>query len=404
MKVEQREIEDQVDAAKEQEDADKIWAQQQLSWKAHRDQINKRLQMLQKNLQLRVVGGDAELLQLSKMSAFMQTFTELDQIMDQVPPQMFEEILMSSWDLRDPSQFSLKMWYTRQLQEIMPKLRDLKEQLMQEMSEISASSKRKFEEMDSNPEIFSKIGIAKMSKLGALSLGAAGVCGMAVLSQMPVQTQLPIYAAAGLGLKICEMVGQEQMQVKIHRQMQVEMFEQTHQMQEINEQIKHDMAKVSELLSFQMQSLKVIEFGINKAGGNKIRQGMKVVEKLSYLEMRMMNVTLDDPEVIRQIGQGLEGASDAEQMVEDIAKIGELWISARVRCQDIAPKMLRAQWAKMVQEAVDTQIKTINGKLEEIKAKDGKIADMEYWEKQMSEIDKVSKKSWAEVLKRLADP
>ena len=134
------------------------------------------------------------------------------------------------------------------------------------------------------------------------------------------------------------------------------------------------------------------------------RQGMQGIQKLSYLKMRMTSVTPNDPEVIRQIGQGLEGASDAEQMVEDIAKIGELWISARVRCQDIAPKMLRAQWAKMVQEAVHTQVKTINGHLEEIIAKDGKIADLEYWEKQMSEIDKVSKKSWAEVLKRLADP
>ena len=68
----------------------------------------------------------------------------------------------------------------------------------------------------------------------------------------------------------------------------------------------------------QMCSQFSSEFTHTFPGGNVIRSFMKIVEKLSYIEIRMMHMLFDDREAQRQIAQILESQTDLKKMTEQV--------------------------------------------------------------------------------------
>ena len=105
-------------------------------------------------------------------------------------------------------------------------------------------------------------------------------------------------------------------------------------------QIKH-LQQVSELkilVGALLTSSKLQEFTATSAGGNIIRSFMRLSEKLAYIEARFMNVTMDEPDAMRQVLQSLNGSADFEQMVKSVSAVTELWVSARQRFGELPHK------------------------------------------------------------------
>jgi len=183
---------------------------------------------------------------------------------------------------------------------------------------------------------------SKMQKM--LEIGAVVGFG-AVYGQMPPEIQMGIMAAgaAGYALKMSSDSKTKQLQQK--KQIKMQQLH-TFKMQEIS---KNENELLMEMIK-EIQDVKILagqialkmsglEFSLTYPAGSQIRSQMKQVEKLGYIEIRMMLLTLDQWECRRRLEQEVQAQTDLKKLTSAAKKIAEEFISARYRFKDV-PKVL----------------------------------------------------------------
>ncbi len=79
-------------------------------------------------------------------------------------------------------------------------------------------------------------------------------------------------------------------------------------------------------------------FSCTSAGGNVIKVAMKNVEKLSYIESRIMQFFWEDAEIKRHIAQVLTDWTNSEARLSDqLGSLKESWLAAKARVGDVPP-------------------------------------------------------------------
>ena len=130
---------------------------------------------------------------------------------------------------------------------------------------------------------------------------------------------------------------------------------------------------------------------------------MKVVEKLSYLEIRFMNLLLDAHEAQRRLCSDLADCCSFTQMKEAGKKIGNEFLSARLRFKDhvkIDMKIIQVQWQEIADGAAKDQIDNTLAKIESFSVEDGKASEMAMWSSWKEMLEAFLKIDWQQEIER----
>ncbi len=99
--------------------------------------------------------------------------------------------------------------------------------------------------------------------------------------------------------------------------------------------------------------------------GNQLAVTMKVVEKLAYIESRIMAFFWEDSEISRQMANFLSSWTSSErQLKASIDHLRDTWSQARSRLGDLRAEDRQPKWAKLVDEAIDKELDSISSWLE----------------------------------------
>ena len=138
--------------------------------------------------------------------------------------------------------------------------------------------------------------------------------------------------------------------------------------------------------------------------GGLLRNSMKQVEKMAYLEIRMMLLTLDALKATRRLGQDLEAATDFEEMKHQGIKICNEFISARLRFRDV-PKVsmtqIQADWEKVARDAAECNIDVADKELEKLNSLQSvDPSQITAWTTWKEEINKLKQICWPNEIER----
>ena len=349
-----------------------------------------------------------ELVEISQIqSGGPKEFVEMAEKM-QLTPCELQEIGVPDglFSFNDPAPAARKLHMMEMLSKIEPKLAQLENQMktkkifcntqVADMKEkiLKIQQEMKKEEM--------QIQEPKMLQMvGGLAVGAA------VLAQMPmkVQSAVAIAGFAGGCFKIYEKMGQmaqmgEKMTEKIMKKLELEMLkvrEQQAAEKELQLQIFKEISEMKIFMADVMMKIGSQEFCMTLPGGNQVRSFMKVVEKLSYLEIRFMNLLLDSHEAKRKLGQDLEKAMSFTQMKTSGIQIADEFISARLRFKDhlkIDMKIILGQWKEIADGAAKEQILEADRQIDWLKKEDGKASEMQMWQSWREQIVQFQEIAW----------
>ncbi len=117
-----------------------------------------------------------------------------------------------------------------------------------------------------------------------------------------------------------------------------------------------------EMLQMKMwQEINHICFSCTNAGGNLLSVSMKQVEKLAYIEGRIMMFWWEDSEISRHISTILGSWSRSEAQIKDgLANLKESWNAARNRLGDLAARDRDAKWQALVESCVEKELEEIS--------------------------------------------
>ena len=146
------------------------------------------------------------------------------------------------------------------------------------------------------------------------------------------------------------------------------------------------------------------DFSQTFPAGNLIRSQMKAVEKLSYLEIRFMNLLLDAHEARGKLSQHLDLCLDLPEMKIQAEQICEEFMSARLRFKDhlkVGIAWTQSSWNDVADGSADDCIsmteKTIQ-ELQQLHAQEGEITKWTSW---IAEVEAIKEVSWADEIDRL---
>ena len=132
---------------------------------------------------------------------------------------------------------------------------------------------------------------------------------------------------------------------------------------------------------------------------------MKVVEKVSYVEARVMNLVLDEHEAIRHISQVLHTADSTEMMATQVEQIGELWVSARQRTKDTPGERLVSDCKKIVKCAVEYEMQACEAKVAEFETTTQPPEELrksvKYYKLCIQSLNEILEIDWAQRIHRL---
>ena len=359
---------------------------------------------------------------------------EIDQICQGMPAGL-ADLKMESWEqseagfeggafsFNDPDVRSRKIWVLEQMTKIekkleIPKLHKMEQvgEIQQQMKQLHLEGLKICEEAKKMQEMVKKVPRSDGKFQKVLKMSAAVAFG-AVVAQMPLKMQVAVgfAATAALFVKMQEKMEQiSEIGEKIF--MKMDMIEMKMQMAENgNQQISNKNLEMMHEIVHQLGDLKVLsggslvsslskEFGMTFPGGNVIRSFMKLVEKISYCEIRMMHLVLDGREAQRQVGQKLEGETDFKKMLASVVEIGEIYVSARIRFRDhikIDMSQIKAQWQIIVEAAGKVQIATAEKQISEMnKSPDAKASHADCWKMNKESVEKIMKMDWESEIDR----
>ncbi len=119
-------------------------------------------------------------------------------------------------------------------------------------------------------------------------------------------------------------------------------------------------------------------FSCTAAGGNLCKILMKLGEKLTYIECRMMCFFWEDREIIRHLGQVLCKWSSKDELKEGSQQLFRSWVAARRRCGDCQEQDLAKAWARLWSSALESEMASTKRFLEEGTAAGRSAEDMAY--------------------------
>ena len=175
--------------------------------------------------------------------------------------------------------------------------------------------------------------------------------------------------------------------------MQANKIQDTKILMQILKEIKDEKVLIGGQLPMEISQ----DFCHTMPAGNAIRSKMKMVETLTYLELRFMNLLLDAHEAGRKMQQEIEVCSTIKEMTSCAKQIAEEFVSARIRFRDqlkIEMCQVRAAWEEIANGAADAVMASADAKIEELKKKDGKASEMESWQKWKDEVAKIKEIKW----------
>ena len=140
-----------------------------------------------------------------------------------------------------------------------------------------------------------------------------------------------------------------------------------------------------------------VDFGATFPAGNAIRSKMKAIEKLSYLEIRFMNLLLDAHEARRRLIQEIQESQNFKKMKEVAIQICDEFVSARVRFRDqvkIEMSQVQGAWKEIAKDAIDSVLADGEEEIIKLKKGDGKAKEMASWQKWLQEVRKMKEIKW----------
>ena len=172
---------------------------------------------------------------------------------------------------------------------------------------------------------------------------------------------------------------------------------------EISLEMLKEIGDMKILLSSSLVSEKSMEFTQIFPAGNQIRSFMKIVEKLSYLEIRFMNLLLDGHEAQRRLSQDLADCSSFSQMKEAGKNNANEFVSARLRFKDhlkIDMNIIQAQWEEIASEAAKHQLRETVAKIESLQENDGKAKELAMWSSWKEILEQFLQINWQQEIER----
>ncbi len=115
-----------------------------------------------------------------------------------------------------------------------------------------------------------------------------------------------------------------------------------------------------------------VTHSITLPSGNQLSVTMKVVEKLAYIESRIMAFFWEDSEITRQMANFLSSWTSSErQLKASFDHLRDTWSQARSRLGDLRAEDRQPKWTKLVDDAIDKELDSISSWLEFLDSENG---------------------------------